>query len=309
MRFDLRAVHSFVTLSTTLSFTKAAAALEVAQPQLSVRIRSLEGQLGFRLFERSSRHVRLTTQGERLLPYARRLLDAADQLGREAEDIRFGIVNTLRVGAVEYFQPLRRRLLSRYMKQHPAVAVEVVSLGISEAISALAAGRLDVAFVFHIYGQPAPAELEHLILLRHPVGLLLPGKSPLSRKAWLEPADLDGLSVALFRRDMMPVLHDEIAAVLSRLGARIVRLPEPSESGLVDFVRETGAAAACARWWTSAEDQPAGVVHRSIRDVSFDLSCMLVRPHSPASPECDRFWRMAQRSVGSQAMGHEEIGT
>jgi DNA-binding transcriptional LysR family regulator len=301
MELDLRVVRSFVTLATTLSFTRAAAALQVTQPQLSMRIRGLEGQLGFRLFERTSRQVRLTSQGEALLPQARRMLEEADRLLGEAENIRFNIGHTLKVGAIEYFQPLRRRFLSQYMKQHAAEVVEVEPLrDPSESLSGLASGRFDVAFLSCLETDALPAEFEGLVLTRQPLGLLVPAHSRLAGKPALDPADLAGLSVALFRRDQSPELHDQVLDVMSPLGVRIVRLPEPSEAGLLDFVCNRGMPAVCARWWTADEDHPVGVAHRLIRGFSLNFLCVLARLRSRAPPSGERLWRMARRTLAAQ---------
>jgi DNA-binding transcriptional LysR family regulator len=301
MEIDLRAVRSFVTLATTLSFTKAATLLKVAQPQLSVRIQGLESQLGFRLFERTSRQVRLTKQGERLLPYAERLLHETESLLGEAHDIRFDIKNTLRVGAADYFQPIRSRFLRRYMQGHPTDVVEVEPLrDNSESLAGLLSGRFDIAFILCFDDELLPVEFQRLVLARQPLGLLVPAISPLAKKSSLKPSDLADLSVGLFRREVFPVLHDHVVNVMSPWGARILRLPEPSEAGLLDFVRGTGTPAVCARWWLDEEDQPVGVVHRLIQDVSMHLLCALVRLRSRVSPGCDRLWRMAQRGVANQ---------
>src|ERR1700709_2112750 len=75
-------LRTFDRIARELSFTKAAARLNVTQATVSMRIRALEELLGVSLFNRG-RQVSLTDQGLSFLPYARRMLSAAEE-GREA---------------------------------------------------------------------------------------------------------------------------------------------------------------------------------------------------------------------------------
>src|SRR5512133_1087047 len=75
---DLRLLRSFVAVAEELHFTRAANRLYVAQQALSRDIRRLESQIGVPLFARSTRHVSLTADGERLLAHARSLLALND---------------------------------------------------------------------------------------------------------------------------------------------------------------------------------------------------------------------------------------
>ncbi|MFD6414864.1 LysR family transcriptional regulator [Streptomyces sp. NPDC060194] len=78
---DPRLLRSFAAVADELHFTRAAARLYVAQQALSRDIRRLERETGRELFVRTTRHVALTDEGARLLPHARRVLAAYDELG------------------------------------------------------------------------------------------------------------------------------------------------------------------------------------------------------------------------------------
>src|SRR3954467_15947892 len=68
---DTRLLRAFVTVAEELNFTRAAERLVLAQQALSAQVRQLESRLGARLFERTTRRVRLTEAGDPLLPHAR----------------------------------------------------------------------------------------------------------------------------------------------------------------------------------------------------------------------------------------------
>ncbi|WDZ83951.1 LysR family transcriptional regulator [Micromonospora cathayae] len=98
------ACRAFVAVSGHGSFTSGAAAAGIPQSVASRRIAALEDHVGARLFDRSSRAVRLTSFGQDMLPTARRLVDLADAMTDDAERAR---LRPLRVAVPEICPPHR----------------------------------------------------------------------------------------------------------------------------------------------------------------------------------------------------------
>jgi DNA-binding transcriptional LysR family regulator len=294
--WDIPSVRSFVEISTDFSFTNAAWRLGITQPQLSVRVKKLERQMGFPLFERSTRRVRLTTQGEQLLPIAKRLLAGVTALNKCSYDIRLGIRSLIRIGTVGYYEPMRRALLQDFMSCHANVGVEVESVrSPQDGIEQLVNGKLDVAFLLQTSPQAPMPELETVVLAREPAGLLINADSPLAAKPALAPRDLANCDIALFRRELCAPLHDEFMKHLAPFAGRFVLLHEASESGLLEIVKHRRIPAACVRWWHSDDYRPEGVSHRRLKGTSLEMSYVFARLRGRASKNGEALWRLAKR--------------
>jgi len=98
MQPELRLIRYFVAVAEEGNVTRAAERLHMAQPPLSTAIRQLEEQLGVALLDRTSRQVRLTTAGERLLEQGRELLSHADTVVGDVQAIERSASGLLRCG-------------------------------------------------------------------------------------------------------------------------------------------------------------------------------------------------------------------
>lgn len=77
---SIRALRYLIALADCLNFTRAAERCSVTQPTLSIQLRKLEEYLGVMLFERDRAHVALTSEGQKLLRFARVAVRAADRM-------------------------------------------------------------------------------------------------------------------------------------------------------------------------------------------------------------------------------------
>ncbi|GAB2559914.1 LysR family transcriptional regulator [Leucobacter ruminantium] len=145
---NLEQLRGFAEVARTGHFTRAAEHLHLAQPSLSRQIANLEGELGVELFHRARGNVALTAAGERLLPFARRMLaDAETARGEMAElaGLRRGRV---RLGATPTLcTSLVAEVLADYRERHPGIDIEILERGSRSLISALMDGALDLALI------------------------------------------------------------------------------------------------------------------------------------------------------------------
>jgi len=146
---ELYQLRTFLAVAELGHTTRAAEKLHLSQPAVSAQIKSLEDELGATLFERTSSGMRLTRAGTGLLPYAERVLDAAQELKTAARAMQGEVSGRLRVGTVSDPQSLRLGLvLSKMVETHPLVAIELHHEVSGVALEKVAAGRLDASFYF-----------------------------------------------------------------------------------------------------------------------------------------------------------------
>jgi len=121
---DLDVMRTFVAIAETGSFTTAANAVFRTPSAVSMQIKKLEDILGRTVFARDARSVSLTTDGEMLLGYARRML----AINREAVSkfIVPDIVGVVRLGSPDdYGERVLPHVLKRFAQTHPSIAVDV----------------------------------------------------------------------------------------------------------------------------------------------------------------------------------------
>ncbi|MFE6890210.1 LysR family transcriptional regulator [Streptomyces sp. NPDC057694] len=186
-----RLLRAFLAVADELHFTRAAARLYVAQQALSRDIRRLERELGAELFGRTTRQVTLTADGARLLPYARRAMEAQDELlaafARPAAEHRPLLVDVNSPGLVT------EQVLERARELAPQCELMArYESGLTGAAAELLAGRLDMSFGRFAGLDPAVRErLAHQPLRYEPMAIVLPDDHSL---AALDAVPLDRLA-------------------------------------------------------------------------------------------------------------------
>ncbi|HMF53646.1 MAG TPA: LysR substrate-binding domain-containing protein [Edaphobacter sp.] len=145
---ELRHLRYFVAVAEELHFGRAAKRLHLAQPPLSQQIRKLEEILGYPLFLRTSRAVKLTAAGEVFLERARRTLRNVQEDMEEARSIGRGDEGSLRVGFIGsgMLTPLPS-MLGRYRKLYPRVQLQLSESYTSNIALLLNRGALDAGFL------------------------------------------------------------------------------------------------------------------------------------------------------------------
>jgi len=122
---DFTQLETLLAVAEEKGFSRAAARLHRTQPAVSQTIHKLEGDLGELLFDRSSREANLTTAGEVLCDYARRLLKLRTEAGSAIQEIRNLERGRLQLAANEYTCLYLLRVLDRFQRICPQIGITV----------------------------------------------------------------------------------------------------------------------------------------------------------------------------------------
>jgi len=176
-----RQLQYVAAVAETGSFRRAAELCRVAQPSLSAQVAELERALGVRLFERDRRHVLTTTAGEALLPLARKLLLAVDDLVGVAARFADPLAGTLRVGVIPTVSPYLLPEIAPALRRALPRLELVWSEDKTAALTArLVAGELEVALVAL---ESELGDFEHAVIGRDPFVVAVGATHPLARSS------------------------------------------------------------------------------------------------------------------------------
>ena len=242
---DENKLRALLTAVQCGSITKAAVQLDYTQSGMTHMMNKLEAELGCRLLERTSHGVKLTVQGEHLMPYVHNVLRACDVLRREADECSNLQGQCLRVGC---FPSIARSwlpdVLQRFRKMHPEVRVDVLVRG-NELVEALEDEKIQVALI----DDHCARGFEWTPLLRVPLLAVVPLDYPWEEKTVPLEHLLEGTFISGAEQDIEPYLppdapHLKIdaaddAAILSMIigGMGVSVLSSLSLVGFEDRVR------------------------------------------------------------------------
>lgn len=147
-RYLLLDLPVFLTVARQGNMTKAAAVLNTVQSNITSRIQRLEDQLGATLVVRSSRRLRLTPEGEALMPFALRLEELCCDIHKQFGHDERPPSGSIRIGSIETFAASHLvGLIAGFTEGHPAVDISVETGGTNSLWEKLLKSELDIAFV------------------------------------------------------------------------------------------------------------------------------------------------------------------
>jgi DNA-binding transcriptional LysR family regulator len=214
---ELRQLEYFVAVAEELHFGRAADRLRVGQPAVSQQISRLERELAVALFDRTSRHVRLTAAGHRLLPATRAALVAVEQLRGLAREPVEQVTGTLRLGTSEGLGERLDRVLEQLSRVAPRLQIHLVSLPFDDRVAAIRERRLDAAFTRPALPEPSP-DLEQFPVWAEPLVAALPATHPLAALSVIPLKQITRLPLRLSARQANPRFHDLITTGLEHAG-------------------------------------------------------------------------------------------
>ncbi|MFS1303578.1 LysR family transcriptional regulator [Streptosporangium longisporum] len=287
---ELQQMRYVVAVAETSNFTRAAERCLVVQSALSHQIARLERELGAKLFERTSRRVRLTPAGAAFLPAARQALEAADRARAEVAAATGEIRGRLAVGAIPTVAAVDLpTALKRFHLLHRQVRISLRSGASEELIEGVRQGTLDAAFLGLPVGVRPRGVSGHELARGELVAAVAPGH-PLAGRARVDLRELsdepfvdfppgtaariqtdEAFTAAGVRREVaFEVTNMDFMARLIRQGLGIGMLPAAFVPELPDLpvLRVRDAPARMEHLiWSRFPPSPAAAAFLSLLDV------------------------------------------
>jgi len=213
----IRHLWLFLAVAEEQNFGRAAKRLGMSQPPLSEQIQVLEQALKVKLFDRSRRGAKLTPVGAAILPAVRKFADQLERLELAVEEAVAGQSGMLTIGAIStaMFDVLPG-LIEQLKCDYPHLTVSVREIDSVEAVPALEAGDIDLAFA-RLDGELG-ASIKSLPLTQDRLVVALPSDHPLAARTRISLSSLATEPLVMFSRKVSPVYFDNLIATCRASG-------------------------------------------------------------------------------------------
>jgi len=299
MTIDIRLIEPFLVVCETMSVTGAAERMGVAQARVSLLIKKLEEQLGFRLFLRSHRQIKLTAEGVCLRDKALELAAVRKSLDELVWELRGDTRARLRLGTPRYVYDIDERvqLVERFRLLHPSAKVEHLDMRSPPLLRRLRAGEIDLAFVTSPFDDSG---LQTLPIASATAYLAIPCEHPLAR--------LDAISITATKGHSLAVYPDMIGSVYFKAwfgkfadaGATLIEGLDDHPPSLVRFAAKHRLLVVVHAWGMDQVtlDKSQNMVVRPILD-SDDLNIQVALARRPVrlSVAAEYFWDLAKTEI------------
>ena len=153
MHLTLRQLKVFESVARHLNYTRAAEALFLSQPAVSMQVKQLEQQLGVALFEQLGKRIHLTEAGREVLGYARTVTQQLDELENVLNHLKGMGGGKLRISVAttaNYFIPT---LLGTFSRRHPGVTVSLDVTNRETLLQQLSENTVDLVIMGQQHGS------------------------------------------------------------------------------------------------------------------------------------------------------------
>ncbi|WP_211747774.1 LysR family transcriptional regulator [Paenibacillus sp. Marseille-Q4541] len=195
----------------TGSLTKAAESCNVTLSAVSQSITSLENELGFPLFKRSRAGAVPTEDGKRILSKAYRVLDAFDELKKEAQDRSEQLTGVIRLATIPLPTLIYTDAIIDFNKKFPDVTLELFEMGTHDIIQEIKADRLDVGLI--IFEEELTKQHSSLLfgkLIKQHMVVGVSRQSPLALQNSITPEEILKYPVVLYKDELLQKFYEDL---------------------------------------------------------------------------------------------------
>jgi len=234
---ELDGIQSFLLVAEELNFRRAAERLNLDQSALSRRIKELESRMGVRLFERTTREVKLTEAGQAFYERNVQLLDALRDSISLARRTANGASGRLRVGYMSFAALSDMpRLVLAFRATFPRVSVDLLYSSTQAQKIELARDRLDVGFIIGPFRHP---DFHTALISEERLLALVPAGHPAAERGGIKLAELARAPLVMGTMAEWDFYRQMLDAIFAERGLAVNVAFEASSSmgmlGLVSF--------------------------------------------------------------------------
>ena len=295
---ELRHLRYFVAAAEAENVSRAATRLHVSQPALSRQIRDLEGELGFSLFERSAKSVRLTEAGKVFLTESRAVLQRVDEGVARARAAAQNGATELHVGyAPSPTVRIMPVVLRAFQAKFPRVRVRLHDLSTEEMLAGVREGQLQMAFLV----RPNRSSLRGLHfeeLAREDMCLAVSPRHPLARLRNVQLAQVAGERLMVFSREQYPEYGDYLKELFATIKAKPKIGQEHDSSASLISAIESGAGVAIVPQSFSCSTGP----RLKLLPITPAPAPILIGgawPNGGLESAAEKFWESAKEAVAA----------
>lgn len=303
----------FLAAAEEQHFGRAARRLRISQPALSRQILNMEAGLGFALFERQRRGVKLSKAGEVFLQHARQISEAYERAREHAKNVTHGEVDRLRIGLTDFSlsYDFVAASFSRFRAMSPGVNLDLSVAWFSMLQKeAILEKSIDGGFLYYFEDMAVP-ELEYSELGQEGLLLALPSSHPFVHLRRVTTNHLLNEPFVWLRRDVFPERHEQLRSACRQAGftPRIVQ-EGPTEAVLLRLV-SFGMGLALVRSSLSKE-LPPKVILRPVSKLQMNLKFGFAHHRDNRSPLLTEYIRLVEAlaqhapSGRAQRSGHQD---
>lgn len=297
-RMDINQIKCVDMIARCGNFSKAAEHLYITQPTLSQQIRRLEEELGFVLFDRTTRSVSLTEKGKIYLQHAAGVLSAYNHLLDEVEQLRDSTGCNLQVGVLPTFAHLNLLdTINQFQVLQENVSVNLQIYNSSALLDLLLSNQLDVVIANIFAGQLQSLDKHTVVtpLSRDRICVVLHEQHSLAGHATIRIEDLNHCNIIMLSKASSIRRHmDDALAEAGIVPAQIYECPAiHSMEGMIQS--NTGVGFLSSR--VAARYAIPPVVNRPLIPEIRTMTAILYRKNDPKAELLDEFRRMIMESV------------
>ncbi|MEW5422772.1 LysR family transcriptional regulator [Amorphus sp. 3PC139-8] len=294
MRITLKQIEAFLAVAESGSFSRAAAVSVYAQPALSQAVKELEGELGVRLFDRTTRRVELTDAGREFRASAEKIFDDLDHAVQNVHALAERRRGRIRIAAPPLLAAVvLPQAIAAFRRDHPGVSVDLIDVGTDEIVESVRTGRAECGLGTF---PPGGDEIERLPLARDELMLFCPSGSGFAEHRSVSWNALAGETLVTLTRGSGIRLLAEVG--FEAAGVELAPSYEVAQVTTALALVEAGLGVAVLPTYALAAARPEKVVGRPLTSPTIGREIHLIHQSGRSiSPAIAAFTPVLRRTV------------